>query len=98
MFAPTRPQAPADGGAGAGIPAFRVDVNRDPWERIALLPGIGEARAKAIVARRVVAGPYTTLDDLDLVPGIGPATLEEIRDLILLGEGRRDERGRDGEP
>jgi len=48
----------------------RIDLNREPWWRIALLPAIGPARARRIVAHREEEGLFRTLDDLADVPGI----------------------------
>jgi hypothetical protein len=48
-----------------------LDANRESAEALALLPGIGPARAAAIVAAR----PLCSLADVDRVQGVGPATL-----------------------
>ena len=60
---------PAD---GAAVPAYRlrVDINRDPWERLTLVPGIGEVTARRIVDHRDAFGPFASLADLDRVEGI----------------------------
>ncbi len=42
------------------------------------VPNIGQARAEAIINYRT-AHPFTNVDQLDDVPGIGPATLELLR-------------------
>lgn len=69
--------------ARAAAPAFgatrllygeRLDLNREPAEALAVLPGIGPSRAEAIVAGR----PHCSLVDLDRIPGIGPATLARL--------------------
>ena len=43
------------------------------------LKGIGATKAKAIVAYREAHGPFTTVDELLEVKGIGAATLEKNR-------------------
>jgi competence protein ComEA len=53
-----------------------VDLNKSPIEKLETLPGIGPETAKAIVKGR----PYQTIDDLGRVKGIGPATIEKIRE------------------
>jgi hypothetical protein len=70
---PTRTPAPTRG-AGRLLYAEKLDPNREPAEVLALLPGIGPARAAAIVAAR----PICSLADLDRLPGIGPATLRAL--------------------
>jgi len=46
------------------------------------LPGVGPATATAIVTERERNGPFLDVDDLDRVPGIGPAKLEALRGLV----------------
>ena len=55
-----------------------VDLVRDPAWRLTLVPGIGPARAAAIVRTRQTR-PLQSLADLDAVPGIGPGTVERLR-------------------
>ena len=60
-------------------PAGKLDINvLELGERIEL----GEIRAHAIVRHREQNGDYASVDDLLSVPGIGPATLEAVRDLV----------------
>jgi len=76
-----------------------VDPNAAPAEELERLPGIGPAKAFAIVDDREIHGPYVTLEDLRRVPGIGPAVLERISPHITLRPsrvGRRHGRGRAG--
>lgn len=44
--------------------------------------GIGAAKAKAIVAYRETNGPFTAIDELLEVKGIGKALLEKNRDRL----------------
>ncbi|MCD8382457.1 MAG: helix-hairpin-helix domain-containing protein [Clostridiales bacterium] len=66
---------------------FPIDVNSADAETLELLPGIGPEKAAAIVAWREENGPFTQPEDLLEVSGIGEATLEEIRSLIICGDG-----------
>lgn len=56
-----------------------IDVNRDDVTRLQDLTGIGPSLAAAIVEHRDRHGPFETLDDLQAVPGIGPATVDRLR-------------------
>lgn len=47
------------------------------------LPGIGPALASRIVQWREQNGPFRFVDDVAAVPGIGQATLEGFRDLVV---------------
>lgn len=58
----------------------KVNVNVDPIEELIRLRGVGEVIASRIIAYREEHGPFASLDDLDAVSGIGPATIEGFRD------------------
>lgn len=63
-------------------PAGKLDINSAQVDALMFLPGIGEVRAHAIVRHREQNGDYASVDDLLGVPGIGPATLAAVRDLV----------------
>ena len=58
---------------------FVLDVNSAEWNRLTLLPGIGERLAHRIVDFRKVHGRIDRIDQLLEVNGIGPKKLESIR-------------------
>lgn len=62
-------------------PGEPLDLNTASRAQIRLLPGIGEVRAAAIIEAR----PFSSVDDLVGVDGIGPKTLEGIRDYVMVG-------------
>ena len=70
-----------DGGR-AGAP---LNVNTADAAALEELPGIGPALAAAIVEHRRQSGPFTAVDELVEVSGIGPAKLEQIRPLATVG-------------
>jgi len=59
-----------------------VDVNAATEAELTSLPGIGPAKAAAIIQHRTAHGPFKNLSDLDAVSGIGPATLSNITPLV----------------
>lgn len=63
----------------------RLDVNAASPHHLALLPGIGPARADAIVAHRSAHGPFREPADLDAVHGVGPRTVERVAPFIRFG-------------
>lgn len=60
-----------------------VRINSATVDELMTLPGIGEVTANAIIAYREANGPFTDLDALDAVDGIGPSTVEEIAEFIV---------------
>ena len=63
-----------------------LDLNSATAAELDRLPGIGPELARRIVAYREVHGPFAAVEDLLRVEGIGPVTLERIRDLVTVGE------------
>jgi competence protein ComEA len=64
------------------IPTGPIDVNAATPAELESLPGVGPATAAAIVTERERNGPFLDVDDLDRVPGIGPAKLDALRGLV----------------
>jgi comEA protein len=61
-----------------------VNVNTATAEELARLPGIGEAKARAILEFRKERGAFKSVDQLREVKGIGDAALERIRPHVAL--------------
>lgn len=72
-------------GAGGGSTDATVDINTADAAALEALPGIGPSIAQAIVEWRAANGRFASVDELEDVPGIGPATLAEIRDSARVG-------------
>ena len=66
-------------GTTAGDP---VNINTADASRLMTLPGIGEAKAAAIVAYRERNGPFGAIGDIRKVTGIGDGIYAKIRDRI----------------
>jgi len=63
----------------------QVDINTADAETLAMaLDGIGLAKAREIVAYREQNGEFKSVDDLEQVRGIGPATIARNRDRIVV--------------
>jgi competence protein ComEC len=62
-----------------------VNINTADTDLLETLPGIGPVKAEAIVEFRDTFGPFLSIGDLDLVTGIGPATVTSLADLITVG-------------
>ena len=62
---------------------LKVNINKAGMDELVALPYIGEVKARAIMEYRDMHGPFNSLEDLLNVKGIGPKTLERIRDYIV---------------
>jgi competence protein ComEA len=71
-------------GTATGSAGGLVNINAASATELEALPGIGEVLAATIVAYRDEHGPFASVDQLEDVSGIGPSTLEEIRDLVTV--------------
>lgn len=65
-------------------PGETLDPNSASLTELRRLPGIGRAKAAAIVAEREANGPYRELSDLLRVAGIGPSTVSRIAGFVTL--------------
>ncbi|HCR97228.1 MULTISPECIES: ComEA family DNA-binding protein [Halomonas] len=61
-----------------------INVNTANAELLSELPGIGPSRATAIIEERDTKGEFASIDDLTRVSGIGAATVDRMRDQIVL--------------
>jgi len=63
----------------------RIDVASAPAEELRRLPGVGPSLASAIIRARE-ARPFTVLEDLDRVAGIGPATVARLAEYVRVSK------------
>lgn len=61
-------------------PAMKVNINIASQSDLESLPGIGATKAQAIIAAR----PYESVSDITRAKGIGPSTLNKLKDLIVV--------------
>jgi len=77
--------AGATASPGAAARPGKIDLNTATEAQLDTLPGVGPSTATKIVSDRTENGPFRTVDDLMRVPGIGPAKLEALKDLVTAG-------------
>jgi competence protein ComEA len=70
--------------AGEAAPEL-IDINIAEAEILSALPGIGPTLAQRIIDYRETYGDFYYIEDIMNVPGIGPDTFENIKDLIMTG-------------
>ena len=71
----------AEGGVSGSDPEGQglVNINTANAAQLTQLPGVGPAIAQKIIDYRTANGPFTSVDDLTKVPGIGAAKLAQIK-------------------
>jgi competence protein ComEA len=77
--AATAPSTPGKAAAKSQAAGELVDINSASAEELDKLPGVGPARAKAIIANR----PYNGKDDLTNRKIIPPNVYNQIKDKII---------------
>lgn len=63
-----------------------ININTASQSELELLPGIGPITAQKIIEYRQAYGPFSSIEAILDVPGIGDKTLAEIKDLISVGD------------
>lgn len=84
--APAANAAAGDPGNAAGGLSVKaaglLDLNTATDRQLETLPGIGPARARAIIAHREQHGPFVAAEELTAVAGIGPGIYGNLQSLI----------------
>lgn len=62
----------------------KIHINQATLEELMEIPGIGEAKANAILTYRKEHGNFKLMEDLLDVKGIGPGILEKMKDRIVI--------------
>lgn len=81
---PVSSPAAGEAAPAPAVCATPVDINSAAADCLQTLPGIGQVRAKAIVAYREQAGPFAAPGDITAVSGIGDGIYRQIADLITV--------------
>ena len=67
-----------------------LDLNSASTSELEALPGIGPVLAQNIIDYRSEQGPFRSVDELDLVKGIGEKKLAGVRNLVYVGARQSD--------
>lgn len=74
--------APQQAVCATASPTGRLDINTATQAELETLPGVGPETARRIVEEREQNGPFYYPENLLSVKGIGPKTLERLREHI----------------
>jgi competence protein ComEA len=66
--------------SGTGL----VNINTASLDELIALPSIGPTIAQKIIDYRIANGPFSTIQDITNVSGIGPSTFDDIKNLITV--------------
>ncbi len=78
--------ADADVGKGAeAADSGKLDLNAATASELDALPGIGPAKAQAIIEDRQANGPYESVEQLTRVKGIGTKLLDKLKPYVRAG-------------
>ncbi len=65
-----------------GVSSSLVNINIAAKEELMTLTGIGEAKAESIIEYRETQGSFTTIEDIQNIPGIKAGVFNQIKDEI----------------
>jgi len=61
-----------------------ININTASLDQLDLLPGIGPVTAQKILDYRQANGPFSEIEEIQQVSGIGPAKYDQMQDLIVV--------------
>ncbi|WP_160721807.1 helix-hairpin-helix domain-containing protein [Bacillus sp. USDA818B3_A] len=62
----------------------KININKADEQQLQTLPGVGPAKAAAIIEYRNTSGPFKAIEDLKNISGIGDKTFEKLKDSIVV--------------
>lgn len=71
-----------DSNTNSEVISGKISINTATLEELMTLPGIGEAKADAIIKYREEVGPFQSIEELKEVSGIGDSIFDEIKESI----------------
>ena len=61
-----------------------MDLNKADSTELETLPGVGPAKAKAIIDYREKNGSFQQIEDIQKISGFGAKTFEKLEELITV--------------
>ncbi|MEH7505498.1 helix-hairpin-helix domain-containing protein [Neobacillus drentensis] len=70
--------------SGGNHKESKININKADETELQNLPGIGPAKAAAIIEYRNTNGPFKAVEDLKNISGIGEKTFDKLKDLLVI--------------
>ncbi len=78
-----QPPSVSGGASGSGeTTGAPININTATAAELEALPRVGPTMAQRIIEYREANGPFATIEEIQNVPGIGPATFEGFKDPV----------------
>jgi len=77
-------ELPSAGSEQRQIPREKVRINNATREELEVIPGIGPTLAQAIIDYRNIHGAFSSIEQLDEVPGIGARRVADLAKYVTL--------------
>ena len=74
----------------------KININTADARTLVALKSIGKSKATRIVEDRKANGPFTSVDDLTRIKGIGKGTVDKNRHLITIGDSKEGAKSNSG--
>ena len=68
----------------SGISSILINLNTATIEELMTLPSIGQERAELIIQYRTDHGGFKSIEEIQEISGVGPATFEKLKDMITV--------------
>lgn len=79
---PVMSSVPSSSTNSTGKNAGKININKADENELQNIPGIGPAKAAAIIQYRQENGPFQAVEDLKKISGIGDKTFEKLKESI----------------
>ena len=79
LWLSSAPQPQPTSAVSTAVSRFAVDINTASREELMGVRGVSEFLADRIVSDREKNGPFSSVEDITRISGIGSATLEKLR-------------------
>jgi competence protein ComEA len=79
---PATSPAPSGTANSSGKNTGKININKADENELQNLPGVGPAKAAAIIQYRKENGPFQTVEDIKKISGIGDKTFEKLKESI----------------